>query len=142
MKNAKTTPKKAVKKAATTSKKTVAASKKSAAKPAKAAKPAAVKKPAVSASTKKPCAKPCSRSAGKCSEKGCAAKVAKKSAARSMDFEKFLEAAFSDSECKKMARAQIIKTAIRLLKADEKAAAKIAAQVDVAFPKIEVAFKG
>ena len=59
-----------------------------------------------------------------------------------MDFEKFLEAAFSDSECKKMARAQIIKTAIRLLKADEKAAAKIAAQVDVAFPKIEVAFKG
>lgn len=92
MKNAKTTPKKAVKKAATTSKKTVAAS--------------------------------------------------KKSAARSMDFEKFLEAAFSDSECKKMARAQIIKTAIRLLKADEKAAAKIAAQVDVAFPKIEVAFKG
>lgn len=142
MKNAKTTPKKAVKKAATTSKKTVAASKKSAAKPAKAAKPAAVKKPAVSASTKKPCAKSCSKSAGKCSEKGCAAKAAKKSAARSMDFEKFLEAAFSDSECKKMARAQIIKTAIRLLKADEKAAAKIAAQVDVAFPKIEVAFKG
>ena len=138
MKNAKTTPKKAVKKAATTSKKTVAASTKSAAKPAKAAKPAAVKKPAVSASMKTPC----SRSAGKCSEKGCAAKVAKKSAARSMDFEKFLEAAFSDSECKKMARAQIIKTAIRLLKADEKAAAKIAAQVDVAFPKIEVAFKG
>lgn len=141
MKNAKTTPKKAVKKAATTSKKTVAASTKSAAKPAKAAKvakPAAVKKPAVSASTKKPC----SKSACKCSEKGCAAKAAKKSAARSMDFEKFLEAAFSDSECKKMARAQIIKTAIRLLKADEKAAAKIAAQVDVAFPKIEVAFKG
>lgn len=136
MKNAKTTPKKAVKKAATTSKKTVAASTKS------AAKPAAVKKPAVSASTKKPCAKSCSKSAGKCSEKGCAAKAAKKSAARSMDFEKFLEAAFSDSECKKMARAQIIKTAIRLLKADEKAAAKIAAQVDVAFPKIEVAFKG
>lgn len=66
---------------------------------------------------------------------------AEKSCEKFMPIEEFVQAAFSPKECKEMAKAQIIKTAMKLLNADEKSAKKIASKLVVEFPKIDIALK-
>lgn len=90
--------------------------------------------------SKKAAAAACGGASGKL--KKCARKAgAEKSCEKFMPIEEFVQAAFSPKECKEMAKAQIIKTAMKLLNADEKSAKKIASKLVVEFPKIDIALK-
>lgn len=102
---------------------------------AKTAKTTTAKK----APAKKTACKKCCKAEKKTCDKVCA-KSSKKEE-RFMPLEDFVKEAFSKAECKKMAQEQLVKTAMRLLKTDEKSAKAIAAKITVDFAKITIGVK-